>query len=112
MNNAGFGSAGRFLMALFPGFTQSLFQAVAGVARGGIPGAAWLDTGQVAPECLRDLERGAVRSIPSAAIRAAAQGLAPRGLVRRATGAGGERRRLADLGGTPASPVPDRMPPD
>jgi len=77
------------VMALLPGFTRTEFQAVAGVEPGAIPDAAWLDAARVVRACLRDLDRGAVRSIPGAAYKlvAAAQGLAPRGLVRRATGA-------------------------
>jgi short-subunit dehydrogenase len=77
------------VMALLPGFTRTEFQAVAGVDPSAIPAQAWLDPGEVARTALADLERGAARSIPGASYRlvAAAQALAPRGLVRRLTGA-------------------------
>jgi short-subunit dehydrogenase len=77
------------VMALLPGFTATEFQAVAGVSLDAIPRFARLAPEFVVASALRDLERGALRSIPGAAykVTAAAQAVAPQALVRRIVGA-------------------------
>jgi hypothetical protein len=77
------------VLALLPGFTRTEFQDVAGVDKSAIPAFAWLEADAVVNECLRDLERGQARSIPSAGYKlvVAAERLAPRALVRRLAGA-------------------------
>ena len=77
------------VMALVPGFTRTEFQEVAKVDPSTIPAAAWLEAETVVAACLRDLERGAVRSIPGAGYKllAAVEGVAPRALTRRLAGA-------------------------
>lgn len=76
------------VMAVLPGFTATEFQAVAGVSLDAIPPAARLSAEFVASEALRDFDRGALRSIPGAAYKAAAlaEGVLPRALVRRVVG--------------------------
>jgi len=76
------------VMALLPGFTATEFQEVAGVSRDAIPPAARLSAEFVVAEALRDLERGAARSIPGAAYKLAAraEGVLPRALIRRIVG--------------------------
>jgi hypothetical protein len=76
------------VMALLPGFTATEFQEVAGVSLDTIPSAARLSAEFVVAEALRDLERGAVRSIPGAAYKLAAraEGVLPRALIRRIVG--------------------------
>ncbi len=77
------------VMALVPGFTRTEFQEVAKVDPSTIPAAAWLEPETVVTACLRDLERGAARSIPGAGYKlvAAVEGIAPRAIVRRLVGA-------------------------
>ncbi|ASO23040.1 hypothetical protein FHR81_003702 [Actinoalloteichus hoggarensis] len=78
------GSAVRVL-ALCPGFTRTEFHDRAGIDMSGVPAPLYLDADRVVHDCLRDLRRDRVLSIPALPYKAAAalSGLLPRALVRR-----------------------------
>ncbi|MBB4687433.1 SDR family NAD(P)-dependent oxidoreductase [Amycolatopsis jiangsuensis] len=82
------------MMALCPGFTVTEFHERAGLPKEG-PKALWLGVEQVVDEALADLRRGKVISVPSLPYKAlvAVGGLLPRGLLRRLSGAVGNRGR-------------------
>ena len=50
---------------LMPGWVRTEFHQRAGIRTDSIPEALWLDAGRVAQACLRDVERGQLRSVPS-----------------------------------------------
>ena len=75
-------------MALCPGFVRTEFHERAGIDAGARRGPFWLDAARVVDDCLTDLERGRVLSIPSRQYQALAllADLLPRPLVRRLVG--------------------------
>jgi short-subunit dehydrogenase len=75
-------------MALCPGFVRTEFHERAGVDVGARRGPMWLDPARVVDDCLADLDRGKVVSVPSPQYRAlvAVADLLPRPLLRRAAG--------------------------
>jgi uncharacterized protein len=82
-------------MALCPGFVRTEFHQRAGMDVGARRGPFWLDPARVVDDCLLDLERGRVISVPSRQYRAVAVAadLLPRPLVRRLVGFTGRRRQ-------------------
>ena len=80
-------------MALCPGFVRTEFHERAKMDVGARTGPLWLDAARVVDECLSDLARGKVVSVPSRQYKAivAAVDVLPRSLVRRLV-AFGERR--------------------
>ncbi len=70
--------------ALCPGWVRTEFHARAEIGTGGIPAPIWVDARRCVRECLADVDRGAVVSIPTRRWKAAALALdvAPRPLVR------------------------------
>ena len=81
-------------MALCPGFVRTEFHQRAGMDVGARRGPFWLDPARVVDDCLVDLERGRVISVPSRQYRAVAVAadLLPRPLVRRLVGLTTRRR--------------------
>lgn len=75
-------------LVLCPGFVRTEFHQRAGIDVGERTGPLWLDADRVVDECLADLRRGKVVSVPSRPYKAlvAAVDLLPRGLVRRLAG--------------------------
>lgn len=73
------------IQALCPGFTKTEFHARAGDDMK-LPDALWLDADRVVADCLRDLRRGRIRSVPGLAYKAllAVPHLLPSALLRRA----------------------------
>jgi len=79
---------------LCPGYVRTEFHARAGITGSSIPGPLWMDADAVVADCLRDVERGKVVSVPMArwsAIHAVLRH-APRGAVRRLSGLLSSRR--------------------
>ena len=74
-------------MALCPGFVRTEFHERAGIDVGARRGPFWLDAARVVDECLADLDRGKVVSVPSRQYKmiVTALDLMPRALVRRVT---------------------------
>ena len=72
-------------MALCPGFVRTEFHERAGLDVGARRGPFWLDAARVVDDCLADLDRGKVVSIPGRQYRALATlaDVLPRALVRR-----------------------------
>ncbi|MFC6705143.1 SDR family NAD(P)-dependent oxidoreductase [Flexivirga alba] len=71
--------------ALCPGFTHTEFHERAGIkGNGGLPGFMWLQADSLVKECLDDVDRGKVISIPSPQYKVAATALRvlPRPIVR------------------------------
>jgi len=82
-------------LALCPGFVRTEFHERAGIDVGARRGLFWLDAERVVHDCLADLARGKVVSVPSRQYKAlvAVTGLLPRAVVRR--GAAAMNRRQA-----------------
>lgn len=82
-------------LALCPGFVRTEFHARAQVDVGRRAGPFWLDATRVVDECLADLARGRVVSVPSRRYKAVvfAVDLLPRPLVRTVMGRFSERDR-------------------
>jgi len=80
-------------MALCPGFVRTEFHERAKVDVGSRRGPLWLDAARVVDECLSDLARGKVVSVPSRQYKAivAVVDLLPRPLVRRLMALGDRR---------------------
>ena len=93
--SAGLAGTGVRLVALCPGFVRTEFHQRAGMNVGARRGPFWLDPARVVDDCLLDLERGRVISVPSRQYRAVAVAadLLPRPLVRRLVGFTGRRRQ-------------------
>lgn len=70
---------------LCPGWVRTAFHDRAGIATTSIPEPLWLDADQVVAECLRDVDRGKVLSIPTRRYRTLIWGArhAPRPVIRR-----------------------------
>ena len=81
-------------LVLCPGFVRTEFHERAGHRRGRAQGPLWLDAERVVEECLADLARGKVVSVPSPQYKAIAAlvDLLPRPLLRRLLAAA-ERER-------------------
>jgi len=88
------GRHGVQVTALCPGFVHTEFHQRAQQRMSQIPSFGWLDPDDVVDACLADVRRGRVISVPSARYKVvvAVSRLAPRGLVRRVTGAMARRR--------------------
>ncbi|MPV38706.1 SDR family NAD(P)-dependent oxidoreductase [Georgenia subflava] len=73
--------------ALLPGWVRTEFHERAGIRASSIPDALWLEADRVVADCLADVEKGKVRSVPSKRFQALAflAEHAPRPLVRQAT---------------------------
>ena len=82
-------------IALCPGFVRTEFHSRAGIDAGARTGPLWLDAGRVVDECLADLARGKVVSVPSRQYKAivAIVDVLPRSLLRRVTAAMDRNRR-------------------
>ncbi len=72
-------------MVLCPGFVRTEFHERAGIDAGARRGPLWLDAARVVEDCLADLSKGKVVSVPSTQYKAivAVVDLLPRPLVRR-----------------------------
>jgi short-subunit dehydrogenase len=70
--------------ALCPGFTHTEFHERAGVSMSGVPEFMWLDARRLVRDCLDDVARGRVVSVPGAQYKTivAALRVLPRALVR------------------------------
>lgn len=75
-------------LVLCPGFVRTEFHERAGMDVGDRKGPLWLDADRVVDDCLSDLRRGRVVSVPSLQYKALAVAVdvLPRGLVRRLAG--------------------------
>lgn len=82
-------------IALCPGFVRTEFHERAGIDKGKREGPLWLDAARVVDDCLADLAKGRVVSVPSGQYKAitAIVDLLPRPLVRRLVAMGEGRGR-------------------
>jgi short-subunit dehydrogenase len=82
-------------LALCPGFVRTEFHDRAGLDMGGRKGPMWLDAERVVEECLADLARGKVVSVPSPQYKVLAVliDLLPRPVLRRLVATGDRRQR-------------------
>lgn len=79
------GGTGVRAMVLCPGFVRTEFHERAGIDAGARRGPLWLDAARVVDDCLADLAKGRVVSVPSLQYKAivAVVDLLPRPLIRR-----------------------------
>ncbi len=79
---------GVHVLALCPGYVRTEFHDVAGIDRGVVPSAAWLQAPDVVSAALAALERGDALCVPGLGYKllAASTHLAPRSVVRKVTG--------------------------
>ena len=89
------GGSGVTVTALCPGFTHTEFHQRAELDMSRLPERMWLEADRLVRDCLDDVKAGKVLSIPGAQYKAIAAftRMAPRGLVRRASGGVQNRRR-------------------
>lgn len=82
------------VVALCPGYVRTEFHARAGIDVSGSPSGFWLDPDRVVHDCLTDLRRGRVVSIPSLRYKALVHlgGILPRSVLRWAAGRTGRDR--------------------
>jgi uncharacterized protein len=82
---ASLGDTGVRALVLCPGYVRTEFHERAGIDAGGRRGPLWLDAERVVEECLADLARGKVVSVPSLQYKAIVTlvDLLPRPLLRR-----------------------------
>ncbi len=82
------------VLALCPGFVRTEFHERAGIDMAGTPGLFYLDPQEVVRDCLADLRRGRVVSVPGLQYRALVGivDVLPRGVVRRVIGRTGRGR--------------------
>ncbi|GAB3676008.1 SDR family NAD(P)-dependent oxidoreductase [Angustibacter aerolatus] len=88
--------SGVTVTALAPGWVRTEFHERAGIRTTNLPGPAWVDVDRLVEECLRDVARGRVVSIPTTRFTIAAwlARHAPRAAVRAVSGRlAGSRRR-------------------
>lgn len=73
--------------ALLPGWVRTEFHERAGIRTSSIPSSLWLDADRVVADCLADVEKRRVRSVPSARFKVLAwlAEHAPRAAVRKVT---------------------------
>jgi short-subunit dehydrogenase len=90
---AGLRGTGVRVMVLCPGYVRTEFHSRAGIEVGARRGPFWLAADRVVDECLSDLARGRVVSVPSRQYKAivAAVDLLPRPVLRRLLAAVGRR---------------------
>ncbi len=83
--------------ALCPGFTHTEFHDRARLNMSRLPAAAWLDASRLVRDCLEDVNKGRVVSVPGPQYKAlvAALKILPRAAVRGTSGALHRRRRTA-----------------
>lgn len=83
------------VIALCPGFVRTEFHARAGIDMAGTPSAFYLDADDVVRDCLADLRRGRIISVPGLQYRALVglMDVLPRSVVRRLVGRVGQGRR-------------------
>lgn len=81
--------------ALCPGFTRTEFYDRAQLNMSRLRGQLWLDSGRLVRDCLADVAKGKVVSVPGPAYKAVTvfARMAPRALVRRVSGGVGSGRR-------------------
>jgi short-subunit dehydrogenase len=93
-------------MALCPGFVRTEFHARAGIDPGRRAGPLWLDADRVVADCLTDLARGRVVSVPSPQYKVlvALLDVLPRSLQRRLTGGFAARRAARNSAGRDVRP--------
>lgn len=86
-------------VALCPGFVRTEFHQRAGLNLGSMPAWAWLDSDQLVADCLADLARGRVVSVPSLRYKAAVFALrhVPLGLLQRIGRSRSTRRAEAKI---------------
>ncbi len=82
-------------LALCPGFTHTEFHQRAGMDLAQLPGWLWLDADQLVCDCLDDIAKGRVVSVPGAPYKAlvATLKIVPRGLIRAGMGRAAAKRR-------------------